>query len=374
MLLPADFWTSEECHIATNPHRREEAHGLAEWAAGQGMRSLCFFQTSGSEGTPKWVALTKDAFLISGQAVNEHFVITADDVWLIALPLHHVGGFAIQARAHLSGSRIVLDESRWHPRSFVDLCAGQGITLVSLVPAQVHDLVREKLRCPPGVRAAIVGGGGMSRDLARAARELGWPVFQSYGMTEAASQIATQPRSETVDHESLQVLPHWQVRTDDQSRLALSGPALARGYASRQSDGGWQWQSLGPELVTRDRVRHWELGGTHWLAFVGRESGFIKILGELIHLAPLQARLESLALAQGVAHLPVIVPLPDQRRESRLVLVVEDDAAAALLAPFNAATEPLCQISEIVRISKIPRSPLGKLDAPALRASVEAGL
>ncbi len=367
-MQPADFWTSKECHIAINPHRPHEADGLAEWAAGQGMQSLCFFQTSGSEGTPKWVALTKDAFLISGKAVNEHFAVTVDDVWLIALPLHHVGGFAIQARAHLSGSRIVQDDSRWHPQSFVDLCAREGVTLVSLVPAQVHDLVREKLRCPPRLRAAIIGGGGMSRDLARTARELGWPVFQSYGMTEAASQIATQPRSESVDHESLQVLPHWQVRTDDQSRLMLSGPALARGYTTRPSDGQWQWQSLGGQLVTRDCVRHWECGGTHWLAFVGRESGFVKILGELIHLAPLQARLDSLALAQGVVHLPVIVSLPDPRRETRLVLVAEDDSSAALLEPFNASTEPLCQISEIVRVPSIPRSPLGKVDAAALRS------
>ncbi|MES2595003.1 MAG: AMP-binding protein [Verrucomicrobiota bacterium] len=367
-MLPADFWTSEECHIAINPHRREDADGLAEWAAGQGMQSLCFFQTSGSEGTPKWVALTKDAFLISGKAVNEHFAVTREDVWLIALPQHHVGGFAILARAHLSGSRIVHDEARWDPERFVGMCTREGITLVSLVPAQVHDLVRERFRCPPRLRAAIIGGGGMSRDLALAARELGWPVFQSYGMTEAASQVATQPLNESVDHESLQVLPHWQVQVDGEARLKLSGPALARGYASRQSEGSWQWQSLGEGLVTRDRVRLWEFGGARWLAFVGRESGFVKILGELVHLAPLQSRLESLALAHGAAYVPIIAAVPDARRESRLLMVVEDDAGAALLEGFNACTEPLCQISETVKVLSIPRSPLGKVDSKALQA------
>lgn len=367
-MLPADFWTSEECHIAVNPHRGEDAGGLADWAAGQGMKGMCFFQTSGSEGAPKWVALPKEAFLISGRAVNEHFAVTADDVWLIALPLHHVGGFAILARAHLSRSRVVRDESRWHPQGFVELCAREGTSLVSLVPAQVHDLVREKLRCPPRLRAAIIGGGGMSRDLALAARALGWPVFQSYGMTEAASQIATQPYCESLDHESLRILPHWQVLVDEAERLALSGPALAQGYASRQTEGSWKWQPLGLELVTRDHVRLWESDGHRWLAFVGRESGFVKILGELVHLAPLQARLEALALRHEVSQVPVIAAVPDARRETRLVLVAEDAPGASLIEAFNTASEPLCQLSEVVRILRIPRSPLGKVNAAALHA------
>ena len=31
----------------------------------------------------------------------------------------------------------------------------------------------------------IVGGGGLDRDTGREARQLGWPVLQSYGMTES---------------------------------------------------------------------------------------------------------------------------------------------------------------------------------------------
>jgi len=366
-MLPADFWTSDECHIAVNPHRPGDAEGLAEWLQGQNLEALCLFQTSGSEGSPKWVALPKEAFLISGRSVNAHFSVTAVDVWLIALPLHHVGGFAILARAQLSGSRIVHNESRWNPQNFVELCAREGITLVSLVPAQVHDLVREGRLCPAGLRAAIIGGGGLSHDLAAAARALGWPVFQTYGMTEAASQVATQPCSESTDHESLEVLPHWQVREDEAGHLVLSGPALARGYASRAPGEPWSWQPVGPELVTRDRVRLWEQGGRHWLAFVGRESGFVKILGELVHLAPLQARLESMALTQGLARMPVIAVVPDERRESRLVLVAEGPEGAALADLYNAHTDPLCQITEVVFVPEIPRSDLGKVDARALQ-------
>lgn len=372
IMLSPEFWTSEECHIATNPHRPEDADGLASWAAGQGMKGLCLFQTSGSEGTPKWVALTKEAFLVSGRAVNEHLAVTKNDIWLVALPLHHVGGFSILARAHLSGSRIVHDEARWNPRGFVELCGRARITLVSLVPAQVHDLVRERLGCPAHLRAAIIGGGGMSPDLSAAARALGWPVLQSYGMTEAASQIATQPLSESLDHESLEILPPWHTRVDDESRLVISGPALARGYIMRGAGGDWEWRPLGEMLTTRDRVRLWDHDGRRWLRFVGRESGYVKILGELVHLAPLQARLETLALTHDVARIPVLMPMPDARRESRLVLVAEDEKAASLQKSYNALAEPLYQISEVVQIPQIPRSSLGKVDLAALKNLLSA--
>jgi o-succinylbenzoate---CoA ligase len=365
-MIANDFWTSDSCHIAVNPHRVEESHGLSEWAAEQGMRALCFFQTSGSEGAPKWVALPKLALLISAQAVNDHFDVIEADRWLIALPLHHVGGFSILARAHLSGSSFVQDTTRWQPQTFVVLCHHEEISLVSLVPTQVHDLVRDQITCPPSLRAAIIGGGALLPELAERAAALGWPIYQSYGMTEAASQIATQPY--VADGTSrLAVLPIWQTRVDELSRLILSGPALAKGYASMNAAGHWSWQPIGAELVTRDIVQLSDQDTQRFIQILGRESGYVKILGELIHLAPLQARLEVMSVQRGLASPPVILSLPDARRENRLVLAATDTVSAALLEPFNAVTEPLCQMTEAILVPHIPRTSLGKIDHPALQ-------
>lgn len=369
-MFSREFWSSEANHVALNPHHRADSAGLEEFAAELGLHGMCFFQTSGSEGSPKWVALPKEAFLISGQSVNAHFEVKAEDRWLVALPVHHVGGFAIHARAHLSGSGLVQGYSRWQPDAFVEICNHEGITLVSLVPTQVHDLVRNRHHAPPDLRVAIIGGGALSMELAAAAKALGWPVFQTFGMTEAASQIATEPYQErrlASDDLALEVLPHWQVRTDSDGRLLLRGAALARGYALRSEKGIWSWRSIGDELVTRDIVSLCTCGNRHFLRFVGRESGFVKILGELIHLAPLQARIDALSLVHGLALPPVIVSVPDPRRESRLVLVAECAVGAGLIEPFNAITEPLCQISEAVLVSGIPRTSLGKVDASSLQ-------
>ncbi|HCN28251.1 MAG TPA: hypothetical protein DIT64_05630 [Verrucomicrobiales bacterium] len=368
-------WQSGGNHVARNPAAPHEGSGLEAWAKARGMSGMCFFQTSGSEGLPKWVALRKEAFLISGQAVNAHFEASSNDRWLLALPLHHVGGFAILARAHLAGCGVARLVGKWSPRAFAEACA--KTTLTSLVPAQVHDLVRENLPCPAAMRAVVVGGGGMTPELAAAARALGWPVCQSYGMTEAASQIATQAWTSDgpaggVD--TLAVLPHWQTSTEADGRLRLRGPALAAGYVNRAAGGDWQWQPLDPQngLLTRDHARLWDADGRRWLSFIGRETGYVKILGELIHLAPLQARLESLAIELSWPMMPILVPRPDARAETELVLVTEHGCpdAGPLLERFHQTCPPWLRVRETRALNAMPRSSLGKVREDELRRLV----
>ncbi|MFZ4768005.1 MAG: AMP-binding protein, partial [Roseimicrobium sp.] len=112
MTLPHEnerFWQSDEVFVATNPQRTAEAEGLAAFAcASEATRGLLFFQTSGSEGVPKWVGLSRAAFLASARAVNAHLQATARDRWSIVLPLRHVGGFAILARCSAAGAECFL--------------------------------------------------------------------------------------------------------------------------------------------------------------------------------------------------------------------------------------------------------------------------
>jgi hypothetical protein len=72
-------------------------------------------------------------------------------------------------------------------------------------------------------------------------------------------------------------------------------------------------------------------------------------------------------MADGLVLPPIIMAMPDLRREIRLILVAESAAGAGLLELFNAVTEPLCQLSEVVHLPHIPRSPLGKVDVSVLQ-------
>jgi O-succinylbenzoic acid--CoA ligase len=161
------------------------------------------------------------------------------------------------------------------------------------------------------------------------------------------------------------VLPHWQAPTDPEGRLRLRGLALADGFVIADDAGRWQWQPIDPEagLLTRDRVRLETSAGHTWLHFQGRESGWVKILGELVHLAPLQARLDALALAAGWPAAPVLLARPDPRAETALILVFEGDPPGqqTLIDHFHAGQPPWLRLQRVVSLHELPRSDLGKI-------------
>lgn len=382
-LTSPEFWLSEANHIALNPLRPADGEGLDHFAHHTlGVRGWCFFQTSGSEGAPKWVALTKEAFLISARAVNQLFEATSADRWLVPLPVHHVGGFSIHARCFTSGATAHPLFGRWDAAEFARACADKRITLTSLVPTQVFDLVQNHLPAPKSLRAVIVGGGALSSALRERALDLGWHVCRSYGMTEAASQIATQSGDAFFrDHpDFMQVLPHWQLSTDDGDIVTVRGPALAKGYATRDASGSWQWQPIDPAegLRTRDRVRLSQDGGRTFLEFIGRDASFVKVNGELVNRDALQLRLEAIAAETRFPTPAVIVPVADERRETRLVIAVEAgmstaDQRTALHERINAASLPFERADEICEIEHMPRSAIGKPLVAEIASSIRSG-
>src|SRR5207237_5413799 len=101
-------------------------------------------------GALELVAIAKQAVLAAAAAVNDRLEAKQSDVWCAVLPSFHVGGLGIYARAHLTGSRVV--PTPWSPRSLVESDA----TLVSLVPAQVHDLLESGLTPRPPLRALLL--------------------------------------------------------------------------------------------------------------------------------------------------------------------------------------------------------------------------
>ena len=178
--------------------------------------------TSGTSGCLKIVALSRMAFEASARAVNLHLAVGAADVWIDPLPVFHVGGLGIVVRAALAGvpGHHLGD---WNAAEFVFRAEDCGATLSALVPAQVHDLVAAGLPAPKRLRAVVVGGGALDNGLRERAQALGWPLLASYGLTEAASQVATA-RIEAHDAEWLPLLGHLDARLDGAGVLELRGP------------------------------------------------------------------------------------------------------------------------------------------------------
>jgi len=327
-------WSGERTHVLLNPRMpSDERERLERLARAARLRSHIIVATSGSSGGLKLVALSKEAVLASAAAVNERLEATKSDVWCAVLPNFHVGGLGIYARAHLAGSRVV--PMPWSARAISDSHA----TLASLVTAQVHDLVASGLRPPPRVRAILVGGGVFAPDLDAKARERGWPVLASYGMSECASTIAVREV----------LLSHLEARADEDGRLAFRGASLFTGYITEDGfndpkvDGWFLSDDVG-EVSGRTLRVH------------GRRGDFIKIGGESVDIARLDRVLESVRGAVDAA----LIAVADDRLGHVIHIAATGDADS-IVERFNAQVMPFERIRGAHRVRSIPRSSLGKL-------------
>jgi O-succinylbenzoic acid--CoA ligase len=328
-------WSGDRTHVLLNPRLpADESERLEHLARAARLPGHVIVATSGSSGALKLVALSKEAILASAAAVNERLEATADDVWCCVLPTFHVGGLGIYARAHLAGSR-VLPMSSWAPQTF----AFADATLASLVPAQVHDLLRADLKPPPRLRAILVGGGAFESELNSRARERGWPVLASYGMTECCSTVAV---SDTL-------LSHVEAREEKDGRLAFRGPSLFTGYIT---EAGLSDPKIEGWFVTDDVG---EVEGRA-LRVRGRGGDFIKIGGESVDLARLDRILDSVRGAVEAA----IVAVPDARL-GHVIHLAATSEAQEVVDRFNVTVLPFEKIRGVYRVQSIPRSSLGKL-------------
>ncbi len=321
------------------------------------------FETSGSSGTPKWIALSKDALLASAAAVNAHLDVSASSCWGLALPARHVGGFGVAARAFAAGCAFREFGGRWDAAGFTQWLGENHVTHTSLVPAQVHDLVSAGLRAPASLRAIVVGGGRMETETGNAARTLGWPVLASYGMTEAASQIATQGLAslgEIYQPAPIPVLPVWNVEACEDQRLRINGPALFSGVLVRESS-GWVFKKRTEEWhQTEDRV----ILANGCITPLGRADTQVKVLGELVDLSAIELELAHLSGGRLAPGSFAVVARPDARAEHVLVPVfdasVEPHVIAAVLAAHAENAPGFKRLRDAVVLEDFPKSPLGK--------------
>jgi o-succinylbenzoate---CoA ligase len=322
---------SNESHVLLNPRLPDSERARLESLAPK-LDAHVFVATSGTTGAIKLVALSKRAILASAAAVNARLNSTRDDVWCAVLPTFHVGGLGIYARAHLTGSRVI--SMAWDASAF----AACDATLASLVPAQLHDLVRARLAPPPRMRAILVGGGAFDRELQQRARDLGWPVLATYGMSECCSTVAVEDV----------LLDHLDARREDDGRLAFRGASLFSGYATE--DG-----------LVDPKVDGWFVSGDlgeidgRTLRVFGRGADFAKIGGESVDLLRLDAIARSIAGDDAA-----VVAVPDERLGTVIHLAVTRDPNAIRDA-FNARVAPFERARDVHVVASIPRSPLGKL-------------
>jgi oxalate---CoA ligase len=152
--------------------------------------------TSGTTGRAKVVELRERQLLHTAWSIASHHRLGADDVGFSPLPMWHINAEVVGLFATLcAGGRIVLDE-RFHRGGFWDQVGTHETTWINAVPAIVARLVplRDGEAVPNSLRFVRSASAPLPTAVLRRFEDAtGVPVIETYGMTEASSQITANP-------------------------------------------------------------------------------------------------------------------------------------------------------------------------------------
>ena len=320
--------------------------------------------TSGTAGNPRGVVLTAGNVESAAAASRIHLGTRDSDVWLLAMPLHHVAGLAILWRAAHDGSRIVLHEE-FDPAQ-VAQALNDGVTWVSLVPTMLRRLLDSQRGPWPTVRGALIGGAHVGDELIAAANRAGLPAVPTYGMTETGGQICTvrpgnwEAAAGTVGHPLPGVEVSIGAAPGEPGPVSVAGPTVSPGYVDEPPRSG--------PLATND-IGYFD--GTGRLVVLGRRDELVVTGGENVHPASVEA---VLGQQPGVVD-AVVFGLPDAEWGERLVAVVSgEEITEDELRRSVAAVRPRHEVPKEIRaVPALPHLSNGKVDREAVRRSMALG-
>jgi acyl-CoA synthetase (AMP-forming)/AMP-acid ligase II len=152
--------------------------------------------SSGTTGVPKVIPLHQGRLLHTARGVSDHHRLTPDDRGFNPLPLFHINAEVVGLLASLvAGSCLVLDD-RFHRTRFWALMAERRITWINAVPAIISRLATPDVDEVIPSRIRFIRSASAPLPVATSTRfeaNTGIPVVETYGMTEAASQITANP-------------------------------------------------------------------------------------------------------------------------------------------------------------------------------------
>ena len=346
-------WSNIKSHYFFNP-KHPKAKNLQKRAKQLPYLKSHIYLFTSSYG--KICIISKQAFLESAQAVNKHLETVKKDIWLISLPLFHVSGLSILARQFCGGFSVARGSEIWSPSSFKKSLKESQASLCSLVPSQLYDLVGQNIKAPRSLRALIIGGDSLSPWLYERARELGWPVLISYGLTETSSQIACSSLSSLnqQSYPKLHLLNHILVKNKP---ARVKSSCLLTAYFDVETKQFFPALDRNGFFKLPDRV----LFKGKQLVFLGRKEEEIKILGERVDLKKLSFFLEK--LTQKLEKEFYLLAVPDRRRGKQLVLITNSFdflKIFLLVKKWNQKVLSFEKIQAIYSVSRIKKSHLSK--------------
>jgi len=255
--------------------------------------------TSGTMGRPKGAMLTFENHLWSALGSALNLGLDAEDRLLACLPMFHVGGLAVLLRSAIYGCPAVVHESFDPQRA--NRAIDDGASIVSVVASMLTRMMdaRGDAAYPSTLRAVLLGGGPAPQSLLEACAARGVPVVQTYGLTEAASQVATLSPADALRKLGSAGKPLFPTEI----RIERDGEAAAPGVAGEivvrgatVSTGYWQQPENSAETFRGGWLHTGDIGQVDvegYLYVLDRRDDLIISGGENVYPAEIEAVLLS---------------------------------------------------------------------------------
>jgi O-succinylbenzoic acid--CoA ligase len=326
---------------------------------------LAVLFTSGTSGTPKGALLSRPAFVDAAHASAERLGWRGGDRWLLAMPLAHVGGLSVLVRTLIARKTLVLGpEGSFDPAAHIELVSRERVTLVSLVPTQLAALVRLERRCPPSIRAVLLGGAACPPRVLECAVGLGYPIHTTYGLTEMCAQVATSRAPvRSIDEGVGEPLAGVEL-------TIVEGRIVVR---SRSRMDGWLDPSLPSPFDAEGFYDTGDLGeiDAHGRLHVHvRRDDLIVTGGENVYPAEVEQALVALEGIEAACVVGVSDPMWGQRVAAAVVSSMPVDETS-LRERLRAVLSGFKIPRVIVSLEALPTNAVGKIDRVAVRALCE---
>ena len=319
--------------------------------------------TSGSEGTPKGVALSHANILSNVGQIFAILDITTADKLFNAMPVFHCFGLCVGLILPMArGIKTFLYPSPLHYRIIPDLIYDTDATVMLGTDtfyrgyahyANAYDFWN--------IRLAVAGAEKLKEPTRRLySDKFRVNIIEGYGVTETSPVLAVNTPMFSKIGSVGKAMPCVECRVETipgmeiGGRLWVKGPNIMLGYLKADQPGVIQNQ--GEWYDTGDIVDIDEEG---YITILGRAKRFAKIAGEMVSLTIIEDLAHSLFLHNSA------ITIPDERKGEQIVLFTESAELTKeqlLTQAKQTGVAEICLAKTIIFMETIPRLGNGKID------------
>jgi crotonobetaine/carnitine-CoA ligase len=331
--------------------------------------------TSGTTGPSKGVRSTYIQLYEGVRAAYIGCGVTADDRYLLQVPLFHLGGIiGVYAMAVVGGSVVMV--SAFDTARFWTVVGEHGITVCTLLGAMASFLER---RSPQPSDAnnplRLVFMVPLVRDVLGFARRFGVELRTMFSMTEVPPPLISEPKSTQLGscgrlrdglHARIVDTHDREVPTGETGELILRSDlpwSITHGYLGAPDATAAAWRN--GWFHTGDAFRR---DGAANYYFVDRIKDYIRRRGENISSFELEAEV----LAHPAVREVAAVAVPSEDLEDEILVVAAPKTGAAIdpaeLIGFLSTRVPHFMVPRYVRlVDALPKTPTAKVRKQVLR-------